>query len=69
MQLTEDRKVPSLISVSDRTHGFATRVKNIVSAQRLADDVSVYWEESAKFGYKELGYYFTDLKEGKRVSK
>ena len=66
MELLSDRgNLHNLTAVSFIRNGFSTRIKNIVSCQRLASNVDVYWEASEQFGYMGLSYYFPELKETK----
>lgn len=67
MKLRKDAYSKKLDNVTSRCYfanGFATRIKNIVSCHRIANNVQVYWDANCKpFYYKKLNEYFPDLVE------
>lgn len=63
MLIVRDEYRKNLTSVNLVGHGLASRLKKIVSVQRLAQNPTVFWEPSEIFKYRELSHYITGLNE------
>jgi hypothetical protein len=63
MLIVRDKFTQDLTSVCEKGHGLASRLKKIVSVNRLAENPTVFWEPSDIFKYRELSHYITGLNE------